>query len=338
MAKILYSSCHSVLEYSEVKLLTELGHDVFSMGAYSNPAGNSTLHRPGIPGLPHYPEYERIERECARTALPTDFLKNFDLVIVMHTPEVLIENWPRFKEAKNKVVWRSIGQSLPPVERMLKPLRDQGLKILRYSPKEQKIPNYIGADAVIRFYEDPEQFQGWVGNNKEVINFTQSLRGRGNFCHYDDILKIMSGFNAKIYGTGNNDLGNLNGGQLPYDLMRGKMRDARVYLYAGTYPAPYTLTFMEALMTGIPVVSIGKKMANINPGLGYDFFEIPDIIENGKHGFFADDIGELKSYIQILLNDDELAKKMSEHGRAKAKEIFGKSIIKSQWGDFLNKI
>ena len=32
--KILYLSCHSILEYDEVKLLTGMGHYVFSPGAY----------------------------------------------------------------------------------------------------------------------------------------------------------------------------------------------------------------------------------------------------------------------------------------------------------------
>ena len=32
--KILYCSTHTILEFDEISLFTELGHEVFSMGAY----------------------------------------------------------------------------------------------------------------------------------------------------------------------------------------------------------------------------------------------------------------------------------------------------------------
>jgi glycosyltransferase involved in cell wall biosynthesis len=41
--------------------------------------------------------------------------------------------------------------------------------------------------------------------------------------------------------------------------MRAYLRRCRAYLYTGTQPAPYTLGLMEAMMTGVPVVSIGPK-------------------------------------------------------------------------------
>jgi hypothetical protein len=46
-------------------------------------------------------------------------------------------------------------------------------------------------------------------------------------------------------------------GALPYDEMRDYLRRIRAYLYTGTQPASYTLGLIEAMMTGVPVVSIG---------------------------------------------------------------------------------
>jgi len=54
--KILYLSCHSVLEFDEVKLFHELGHEVFSPGSYVEPLNPGDPMRPGIPGLIYDPE------------------------------------------------------------------------------------------------------------------------------------------------------------------------------------------------------------------------------------------------------------------------------------------
>jgi len=48
--KLLYLSCHSVLEYAEVKLFKEIGIDEFSHGVYANPHTPTDIKRPAIEG------------------------------------------------------------------------------------------------------------------------------------------------------------------------------------------------------------------------------------------------------------------------------------------------
>ena len=168
--KIQYISCHSILEYDEVQLLTELGHDVFSNGAYIDPAGHITHPRPGIKGAKYYPEYAELARMNPTTNLPKELIDPFDVIIVMHQPDVLVQNWDKIKH--KKVIWRSIGQSVPAVERKLAPLREEGLVVVRYSPKEENIDSYTGSDAMIRFYKDPEVYKGWDGKDTGVVNFS----------------------------------------------------------------------------------------------------------------------------------------------------------------------
>ena len=336
--RIHYLSSHSVLEYQEVSLFTELGHDVFSNGAYVNPEGHPSLHRPGIDGANYYPEFAKLASQYPKTDLPPELIEPFDLIFFMGgiLDHALVSNWQRIKH--KHVVWRSIGQSRPCNERMLQPLRDEGLKVVRYSPKEEKIPQWIGADAMIRFFNDKNDLGEWVGGEKRIINITQTLKGRANYCHYHDIMEMISGFPAKIYGVGNDDLGALNGGQITYDLLKGQLRDNRVLVYGGTYPAPYTLSFIEAWMVGIPVVSIGKKRAMIQSEESFDFFEVPELIEHGKTGFVSDDMGELRGYIQQLLENEELAHKISKLAQKRAVEVFGKNAIQAQWKLFLDKL
>ena len=63
--KILYLPCHSVHEYDEVRMFHEMGHEIFSPGAYFNPQSvrNRTRYLfpkvsgnlfPKVSGIGHY--------------------------------------------------------------------------------------------------------------------------------------------------------------------------------------------------------------------------------------------------------------------------------------------
>ena len=337
--KILYIGVHEILERDELSLLTEMGHDVFSyQGAYMHPDGNPLLKRPGIPGMKYHPELAEEAIKYAKTKIPTEFFDKFDAVIVMHDPNIIVENWDRMRH--KKVIWRSIGQSTPHVENMIRRMRYDGMKIIRMSTVEERILGYIGADAIIPFYKDKHEWLNWNGNTKRVINFTQSLLGRRQFCHYDSIMQIILGFPALIYGSGNTDLGGYDGGELPYDLMKGTLRDNRVFVYGGTWPSPYTLALQEAMMTGIPIVAIGSKLANsvVPDADRIDYYEVSNIIENGVNGFCSDNIDELRAGITLLMSDDEAAKRVSAQGRETAIRLWDKEPNKQKWDSFLKNI
>jgi glycosyltransferase involved in cell wall biosynthesis len=235
-----------------------------------------------------------------------------------------------------KVIWRSIGQSSPNVESALFVPHSQGMKIVRYSPAEEGIRGYIGKDATIRFYKDPEEFKDYNGEIQRVVTMAQNMKTpRSASCNFNAFEASTAGMNRIIYGPGNEDTG-MDGGRLSYDDLKKAYRDNRVYFYTGTYPASYTLNFIEAMMSGIPIVSIGKTLANIDPVAGIDTFEIDSIIQNGKNGFISNEIAELREYVSLLLNDHVLAKKIGEAGRQTAIELFGKETIKQQWEEFLN--
>jgi len=333
--KIHYISCHSVLEYDEVKLFTEMGIDVFSNGAYIDPKGHITLPRPAIPDMKYDEALATIARSTPRTQLPPELIEPFDVIMIMHSPDVLFQNWERIKH--KTVIWRSIGQSTAGIEAKLQPLVAEGLKIVRYSPKEKNIPNYAGEEPLIRFYKDPDEYGNWNGTDNTLINFTQSLMGRRQFCHYDEIIKMISEFKGKVYGTGNEDLGEYNGGEMPYNLMKEKMRNARVYLYGGTWPACYTLSIMEAMMTGIPVVALGKKFTQVESFEQFDFYEVSDFIENGVNGFCHDDLSKIYDSIKSMIDDPVYAKKIGDNGRKTAIRLFGKPTIKQEWINYLTK-
>jgi glycosyltransferase involved in cell wall biosynthesis len=217
----------------------------------------------------------------------------------------------------------------------LQPWRAEGLEIVRYSPNEQTIADNAGTDAVIRFYKDPDEYTGWTGERKEVINFTQSLQERGRFTGYRVLQRVMSGVPSKVYGPNNEDLGDLGGGLLKYSEQLQVMQQARAYLYHGTYPASYTLSFIEAMMTGTPMVAVGPELGNGDMFPEQRTYEIPSIIQHGVSGFISDDPHQLKHHIDRLMQDSALAHSISAFGRARAIELFGKAKIRAEWKDYL---
>ena len=59
MADILYISCHGVLEYDELRLLSSLGHRIFSCGSYFNPESPGEVIRPAL-RLHQDPEWREV--------------------------------------------------------------------------------------------------------------------------------------------------------------------------------------------------------------------------------------------------------------------------------------
>ncbi len=332
--KILYLPCHSILEYDEVKLLTELGHEVFSMGSYINPATPHDLKRPPIEGK--YDDHlVSVATRYSKDNLHEDLVEPFDAIIIQHIPEWISNNWEIIKD--KKVIWRTIGQSTAYVEAQLAPFRKEGLKVLRYSPKEENIAFNIGTDAVIRFYKDPAEYGDWNGLTNQVITIAQSMKRRGVFCNYDAFDKATTGFERKLYGADNGD-SEIWAGQLSYEELKQVLKDSRSYFYTGTQPASYTLAFIEAMMTGIPIVSVGEEIGNSVFRNEMDTWEIPDIIKNAENGFISNNIDELRANIAELRDNHELARKIGEAGRQTAIELFGKEKIKAQWKEFLNNL
>lgn len=346
---------HEVEEYDQVRLLTGLGYNVF---AFSNPHEGGSL-RPGIPTAPRFPALEqacwqrrhdhrddpytvngRAVIDWAKYDLPQEVLDWADVIICHHAEHTfLVPQWARLKASGKRVIWRTVGQSTEGNERMMAPLRAEGLEIVRYSPKEASIPGFAGQDALIRFYKDPAEYGPWIGDVPAVINITQDLLRRSledngspkppgqEWTNYSYWREATKGLPAIAMGPGSEAI---NGtGALSFEEMKEMLRRGRAYLYTGTQPASYTLGLIEAMMSGIPVVSIAPQWMRIFP-YGPDLFEGHEIALNG-YAIPADAHDVLK----LILTDADIAHRQSEATRARAIELFGMDTIGAQWRDYL---
>jgi hypothetical protein len=348
--RIVLALSHSIEEHDQLKLLSSLGHDVFSIGGYINPAEPHDDKRPALPDVPHHPSLQLAvdalgtpdNLGAAQERIPAAILDWADTIIYHHYLDRLYGQWDQIRDwlrgdSGRRVIWRSVGQSVEGNERTAVPFRAEGLERVAYSPKEQNIPGYSGHDALIRFYADPDEWKGWVGDDPVVIQVTQHLRQRDPYTNWGFWEAATKGLNRRAFGPGSEAIG--GPGALDYDSMREVLRTARVYCYTGTQPASYTLGLIEAMMTGIPVVSIGPKWMSVFP-YGPDLFEGHEIATAGmtflNGEYDVNDPAQAKFLVTVLLGDGPEADALSRHQRQRAIELFGIDTIREQWREFLS--
>lgn len=336
---------HSIEEADQLSLLSGLGYDCFSIGAYTNPSVPEDNKRPPLQ-LPSHPELEaaciakRKEHagqekiatpdglldpiDWAKADLPDKVLDWADVVICHHFEQTwLVPQWSRIKH--KRVIWRTVGCSVENNERTMASLRKEGLQVVRYSPKEENIPGYIGDDALIRFYKDENEWSGWTGEIEQVINITQFLRNRHPYTNYAFWAEATYGLPAKTLGPGSVE------GEMPFEEMKAALRSSRAYLYCGTQPASYTLGLIEAMMTGIPVVSIGPAHMEVFP-YGPQLYEGHEIVANDR---WSNSSSFAKNMLKAMLDDKGLAVFHGQANRMRAIELFGKDKIGAEWKAFL---
>ncbi len=333
--KLLYLSCHSIAEYDECKLFSELGFEVFPHGAYTNPRKPGDPKRPALPfDIPESFAKEALKNP--KEEMSREFLQQFDVILSHWKPEWIMANWEKMTD--KVVILRTNGQSTQENENMIDQLMTAGCLVVRYAPIEKTIPGYAGHDAVIRFYKDPKEFNGYKGNKKRVITVCQNMVNRAAFCNWKIFKYCTEGFSRKLFGPDNKEAGKIWGGLQSYAGLKQQYRENRVYFYTGTKPASYTLNFIEAAMTGMPIVSIGGELGNPEFLEEQYTFEIPFLDIDKKAIFWSDNVDELRFKIQELMEDRILALKMGHATRELAIDLFGKDKIKKQWQDFFKNV
>lgn len=346
---VLLLTSHSIAEHDDLEMFSRLGisHDldVFSIGAYTNPAQPGDDKRPALPAAPRHPDLAaatdaqraRCERDYgtpgdnidwAKARLAPEVIDWADTIVVHHFPEQWIGgNWDAL--FGKRVIWRTCGQSDPRLEQSMARWTRRGLQVVRYSPREAEAFTswgaFAGQDALIRFGKDPDVWAGWEGDLTTVGNITQHMRQRGDACGYAFWEEATHGLSVAPAGPGSDQLrGGV--GPLSYEAMRAYLRSVRAYLYTGTRPASYTLGLIEAMMTGTPVVSIGPAA----------FF--PSALFEPLAPLCFDTPAEAGRRLSLLLADRVFADEIGAESRARAVELFDLATVTAQWAEFLGVV
>lgn len=360
--RILLLASHAVAEYDDIRMFTDLGHDVFCPGGYQNPRESGEGLRPSIPNAAYHPELieacEQVRREngdpgqfidWAKAKLHPDVLDWADVIICHHFPEQwLAAPWSTMRH--KRVIWRTCGQSDPTLETVMAELREDGLQIVRYSPAEEgyfkTVGSFAGQDALIRFGKYPDDYGPWIGDRLAVGNLTQDMVARGDACGYDEWTRLTAQYVTAPAGQGSEALpGGL--GKLDYPEMLAYLASLRAYLYTGTRYASYTLGLIEAMLSGVPVIPVHKFVF----GQAHALYEADEIV-----GFPNIDWPMTQVELARLMNHDHArmdcphpricdategekaayAVQRSASGRARAIELFDVATVGQQWQEFLS--
>lgn len=328
---VLLLLAHSIAEHDDARMLRDMGYDVFSIGAYTDPLRPGDDKRPALPQLIHHAELEALvpDQMKAKEHLPAELIDWADVIIAHHyVDRWLAGQWGRIRG--KRVIWRTCGQSDFRLEDLMAPLRRDGLEVVRYSPAEQRYfqpsGHWAGQDALIRFGKYVDDYGPWNGLVGGIANVTQDMAGRGEWCGLGYYLAATRGLRARPAGPSSEKLpGGI--GTLTYDQMLAYLASSGAYLYTGTMPASYTLGLMEALLSGVPVVSIGARS-----WMGPDeLFEAHELV--GDHAY-NDPMGAATD-LQLLLREPEYAADVSLTQRTRARAMFHVEHIGAQWRKLL---
>lgn len=330
--KILYTSCHEILEYDELRMLTELGYTVFSTGTFSNPTSQGTFRKPL--GTLFNPDLYR-EFLDGGSKVSSEFLSLFDMAIVMHEAhwvEQILSCNPNFP-----VIYRSIGQSIPEYEAKLKSYEDR-MVVVRYSEKECGIDGFLKEDAIIYFGKYLEDFQCWTGGDR-LMTFYNSYTHRSHACapNVEFYKRISDFFDHQIAGAGNEDLsGNI--GLISSDNQNDFYRKCSLYFYVHSMLPSYTLNFIEALGAGAPIVAPSTNF--LQTAFTDDFFkamgfplsryEIDDFL-NHDTSLLYDSFDDAVIKIRWLLDNPSYTQTVSKKAQKTFREYFDARQISRQW-------
>ena len=64
---------------------------------------------------------------------------------------------------------------------------------------------------------------------------------------------------------------------------------------------------------------------------------IPEIIKHGENGFISNNEVELRAYLEMLLNNPALARKLGDNARKTIEEKYGIDKFLKSWNDLLYK-
>lgn len=341
--KILYLSLHTILEYNELRLFTDSGADVFSVGSsYSNPQSGGEGKRPPLKNMKFHEDLYRLGND--KKNLPNELIEWADVIILMHIDSEtkwIRGNWERMKH--KKVIYRSIGQSSPNIERFLKPYRDQGLKVVRYSPNEKNIEDYCGEDAMIRFHQYGDEWPEWKGRRPRVMACVQSFKSRDmgftrDWVGYRLWKKSTAGIERIVYGIGNHNMEEWAGEQDFEGIKKAFSEEGCAFVF-GTHPAPYTLSIQEMACVGMPMAVAGEGIRWLNgadPNWSRNQWEVPEMFKGAC--LVAENVEDMTVNIRRLIADHEFAKDLGQKAKQRARELFDVSVIRPQWESFLNSL
>lgn len=159
-----------------------------------------------------------------------------------------------------------------------------------------------------------------VDKDNHALSVVNLWASRDWCCGFKLWERIIDGFPYKVLG----DNPGMSSAAGSLEELRDAYRRCKVFVNTSIH-SPVPTTLLEAMSCGCAVVSTKNCM-------------IPEIIENGKNGFISNDENELKDYIRVLLEDDELRQTIGKEARKTVTKQHNLNRFVSDWNKLFNKV
>lgn len=164
---------------------------------------------------------------------------------------------------------------------------------------------------------DTDFFTGWVGGDSKVLTVVNNYQHRNNTMGFDLFTQIMKCFTMNPFGHTQG----ISRATKNVDELLNLYQRASVFVNTSVWHA-CPMALLEAMSVGCPVVTTGSAM-------------LTEIVEDGINGFVADDIDTMKTKIQNILDDPDMAKEMGQKARQTIIDRFGSDQFIKNWREVL---
>lgn len=158
-----------------------------------------------------------------------------------------------------------------------------------------------------------------MNREKYVLTVANDFINRDYCLNYSGWKRVTDGIPVKLIG----DTPGLSRAADSTEELIVEYNKCGVYFNSSTL-SPIPTSLLEAMSCGCAVVSTATCM-------------MPEIIENGVNGFISNDENELKKYIKLLLEDQDLRNAVGNKARQTIIEKFNESIFLNKWNSVFNE-
>jgi hypothetical protein len=181
---------------------------------------------------------------------------------------------------------------------------------------ETKARSWGQSCPVIRPCADPDEYRGFEGTRPVALRVANQVMQRPERFAWSAHLAITHGHAAELVGHNPALTGVLPASS--WDELKARYREHRAYVHTAGLGLDdgYNLGVVEAMVTGMPIVSLAGSDSPI---------------VNDYSGYVSDDVAYLNARLGALLADRDLAMTMGARARTCAIELFSVSRFVKAW-------
>jgi hypothetical protein len=202
--------------------------------------------------------------------------------------------------------------------RMQTQLREylEAISAVAVAVSETKAHSWGQACPVIRPAADPDEYRGFDGTLAVALRVANQVAQRRERLAWGAHLSIVEGHQTLLVGHNPTIEGALPASS--WGILKDLYRTHRAYVHTAGVGLDdgYNLGLVEAMMTGMPIVSLAGS-------------ESP--VVDGTNGYVSSDVAYLNERLGALLADRELAIALGRRAREQALELYSPADFENRW-------